>query len=169
MQALNDLAKALQARPNLKLNIEGTSSAQFDGHGVAEANLENSYRRLWYRQLQERGQKVDSNIEELDVPPRQQNILLEQIYLQLPEAARAEQIEGNKEQRLEQMRNAVITFNSNNEILLRRLAQERAKNIREYLVEQGQINAERLFLIDVNDKQEVTDNQVNSILHLDVL
>ncbi|NLC08554.1 MAG: hypothetical protein GX782_01160, partial [Gammaproteobacteria bacterium] len=54
-------------------------------------------------------------------------------------------------------------------LLLRTLAQKRARTIRQYLVEQGQIEPQRLFLVDVNEQAINDEHGINSLLHLDAL
>lgn len=169
-QALNSLAQALKQRPQLKLNIEGTSSAAFDGPLVAQNYLHRRIQELWYNDLQKRGKKIAESVQDLEVPEKQQEKLLEQLYHELPEQAkRAEELPRNKKERQELMQEQWIKHYSNSTILLRTLAQNRARNIRQYLVEQGQIEPQRLFLVDVNEQAIYDDQGISSLLHLDAL
>ena len=49
---------------------------------------------------------------------------------------------------------------------LRRLAQARANSIKEYLIEQAQLDAQRVYLIDVNQAKASAEGGVVSTLHL---
>lgn len=162
---LDNLAQALLQRPELKLNIEGTSSAFFDGPSVAEKNLDHKIQLLWRAELQERGKKI--NEESLVVSERQYHHLLEQLYSQLPQASK--KLEGNRDEQLQRMRVELIEQDASNAILLRTLAQDRARLIRAYLVEQGKVEPERLYLIDVNEAAESTEAEIFTQLHLDAL
>ena len=51
--------------------------------------------------------------------------------------------------------------------LLRQLAQQRAATIKDYLVEQGGLYDERVYLIDVNLSEPEADGRVLTALHLD--
>ena len=51
--------------------------------------------------------------------------------------------------------------------MLRRLAQARAAEIKAYLTERGQLDAQRLYLIDVSTPQTSDSERVNVPLHLD--
>ncbi|MCK9237879.1 MAG: DUF748 domain-containing protein [Thiopseudomonas sp.] len=169
-QSLKSLALALKQRPQLKLNIEGTSSAVFDGPLVAQNHLHRRIQELWYSDLQKRGKKITASVQDLEVPEKQQKNLLEQLYNELPEQAKlAEELPRNTEERLALMQEQWIKHYSNSTILLRTLAQNRARNIRQYLVEQGQVEPQRLFLMDVNEQAVNDDQGINSLLHLDAL
>lgn len=166
-QSLLNLAKALQQRPLLKLNIEATSSASFDGAAVAENFLQLRIKQLWYADLQQRGKVVPADVAMLEVPERQHDKLLQQLYQQLPPEQQTEQPGGNKEQRLASMHTQLVQAYAQNQIRLRLLAQERAKSIRDFLVEQGGLEAERLFLLDVNEQAADDVDSIASMLHLD--
>jgi hypothetical protein len=169
-QALHSLAQALKQRPQLKLNIEGTSSAAFDGLVVAQQYLHYRLQELWYSELQKRGKKIVESVEELEVPEKQQLQLLEQLYNELPEPAKlANELPRNKAERLEIMQDLWLKHHANSTLLLRTLAQKRARTIRQYLVEQGQIEPQRLFLVDVNEQAINDEHGINSLLHLDAL
>ena len=64
------------------------------------------------------------------------------------------------------MREAVLHSYANSSLGLRRLAQARANSIKEYLIEQAQLDPERVYLIDVSESQSSTDQGVISKLHL---
>lgn len=59
--ALDKLASALKERPELRLEIEGTSAQSSDGPLIAQQRLEREYQATWYKILQRRGDKVPAN------------------------------------------------------------------------------------------------------------
>ncbi len=167
---LDNLAAALLERPMLKLNIEGTSAVALDGPALAERVLQRRYQELLYRQLQERGKPLPNDIYSIEVPEKSSDKLLEEVYetmlaegkvAAMPSMPRKERHDWQRQQVLEQM--------SGDPLFLRWLAQQRAAAIRNHLVEQGCVDVERLYLVDVNEKAEAADTAVYSQLHLDVL
>lgn len=167
---LDSLAQALQERPMLKLNIEGTSSASLDGPALAERMLHRRYQEMLYRQLQERGKSLPDDIYSLEVSERAQNKLLEQLYQSMLEQGQVATMPSMpRKERDDWQRNQVLAQMASDPALLRWLAQQRAAIIRSHLVEQGGVNVERLYLVDVNEKSEANGGHISSLLHLDVL
>ncbi len=167
-QALDTLAKALQERPALRLEVEGQSAQRADGPLLAEQRLQREFRETWYKMLQRRGDKVPASADELVVDEDDQAILLEGIYrARLKQQPPAEWAELDDEQRHQLMRQAVLDSWAQSKLLLRQLAQQRAAAIKDYLVAQGGLADERLYLIDVNLGEPEADGRVLTPLHLD--
>lgn len=164
---LDTLAQALKQRPQLRLEVEGGSLAALDGPILAEMRLNAAYQNAWYSILQRRGTKIESSKDSLAVPEKEQAALLEGIYRsQLKQQPPAEWAEINKDQREQNMREAVLQSYAKSPLGLRRLAQARANSIKEYLIEQAQLDPERVYLIDVSESKSSTDQGVISTLHL---
>ena len=164
---LDTLAAALKERPQLRLEVEGSSLAELDGPILAEGRLIAAYQNAWYSILQRRGAKIESSKETLEVPEKEHAALLEGIYrAQLKQQPPAEWADLDKEQREQQMRNAVLQSYAQSPLGLRRLAQARANSIKEYLIEQAQLNPERVYLIDVSTSKADAEQGVISTLHL---
>ncbi|GIZ13610.1 DUF748 domain-containing protein [Pseudomonas sp. NCCP-436] len=167
-QALDTLARALQERPNLRLEVEGQSAEASDGPLLAEQRLQREFREVWYKVLQRRGDKVPASADELNVDEDEQAALLEGIYRsRLKQQPPAEWAELPDEQRTQNMRRAVLDSWAGSKLLLRQLAQQRAATIKDYLVEQGGLDDERVYLIDVNLAEPAANGRVLSALHLD--
>ncbi len=164
---LDLLGKALQERPELRLEIEGSAALASDGPRLAAQRLEQEFRRTQYRILQRRGDKVPASEEQLQVSESDKDILLEGIYrARLKQQPPAEWRELNKDERHARMRNALLEHWAGSQTLARRLAQRRAARIKQYLVEQGQLASERIYLIDVSLQELPADTPVSSLLHL---
>lgn len=164
---LDTLAQALKQRPQLRLEVEGASVAALDGPILAQMRLNAAYQNAWYSILQRRGTKIESSKDTLEVPESELGALLEGIYRsQLKQQPPAQWAEIDKEQREQNMREAVLQSYANSSLGLRRLAQARANSIKEYLIEQAQLDPERVYLIDVSESQSSTDQGVISKLHL---
>lgn len=167
-QALDTLATALQERPNLRLEVEGQAAQSADGPLLAEQRLQREFRETWYKVLQRRGDKVPASPDELMVDEDEQAALLEGIYRsRLKQQPPAEWAELDSEQRQQNMRQAVLASWAQSKLLLRQLAQQRAATIKDYLVEQGGLYDERVYLIDANLGEAEADGRVLTTLHLD--
>lgn len=166
-KSLDTLSQALKERPQLRLEVEGGSRADLDGPLLAQMRLDAAYQDAWYSILQHRGTKIDSSKENLEVPDKEKPILLEGIYRsQLKQQPPAQWAELKKEEREQLMRDAVLQSYAHSPLGLRRLAQARANSIKEYLIEQAQLDAERVYLIDVSEGKASAEQDVISTLHL---
>lgn len=168
LQALDTLANALNERPNLALEVEGTSAQDSDGQYIAERRLERAYQELWYQTLQSSGQAVPATAADLQVDDKQKPVLLEAIYRsELGQQPPEEWQELNREERSNQLREALLTYWGHSSQLLRRLAQLRANSIKDYLVDRAGLDAERIYMVDVSSATPATDGSIASLLHLD--
>ncbi|MBC3956115.1 DUF748 domain-containing protein [Pseudomonas triticifolii] len=167
-KALDKLSAALKERPTLKLEIEGTSAASSDGPLIAQRRLEREYQTTYYKILQRRGDKVPARAALLQVPDDEKPPMLEGIYrARLKQQPPAEWANLGKEERSNQMRAAMLKFWSGNEVLLRELGQDRASSIKDYLVDKGKLEDERVYFVDARLGQAQPDGKVVSPLHLD--
>ncbi|KPY38422.1 Uncharacterized protein ALO52_02325 [Pseudomonas syringae pv. primulae] len=167
-KALDKLSAALKERPTLKLEIEGTSAASSDGPLIAQQRLEREYQATYYKILQRRGDKVPAKAALLQVPEDEKAPMLEGIYrARLKQQPPAEWANLGKEERTNQMRAAMLKFWSGNEVLLRELGQNRASSIKDYLVDKGKLEDERVYFVDARLGQAQADGSVISPLHLD--
>ncbi|MNF28084.1 OmpA family protein [compost metagenome] len=166
---LATLAKALQQRPALRLEVEGMSQQTADGPLLAEQRLQREYREIWYRILQRRGDKVPADASALEVPEDMQATLLEGIYrARLKQQPPGEWRELKKPERAARLQQAVLDSWAQSQPLLRQLAQDRARAIKAWLVEQGQLADERIYLLEVGSAPAGADEQRIAVpLHLD--
>lgn len=166
-KTLDTLAAALKERPVLRLEVEGMSAAASDGPLLAEQRLEREYQSTQYKILQRGGEKVPATPEELVVEENDKAVLLEGIYrTRLKQQPPAEWKELPDEERTAKMRAAVLQSWAKSELLLRQLGQARAASIKDYLVERGGLEDQRIYLLDVGLVQEQASAQVVSALHL---
>lgn len=164
---LDTLAQALKDRPELRLEIEGGSRADLDGPPLAQLRLIAAYQNAWYSILQHRGTKIDSSKDDLEVPEKEKAALLESIYrTQLKQQPPAEWAELKKDEREQRLREAVLQSYAQSPLGLRRLAQARANSIKEYLIEQQQLDPQQVYLLDAGTGKVSADQGVISTLHL---
>lgn len=167
-KALDTLATALKERPTLRLEIEGTSAASSDGPFLAQQRLEREYQYTYYKILQRRGDKVPARAAMVNVPDNEKAPMLEGIYrARLKKQPPAQWADLGKEERSNKMRAEIIQFWSGNEVLLRELGQNRASSIKDYLVDKGKLEDERVYFVDARLGQAEKDGSVISPLHLD--
>lgn len=166
--ALDSLAKALKERPALRLEIEGTAAASSDGPFLAAERLEREYQYNYYKILQRRGDKVPAQAALLVVPEKEKAPLLEGIYrTRLKQQPPAEWKDLGSDERSAKLRDGVIKFWSGSDVLLRQLGQDRASTIKDYLVDKGQLEDDRVYFIDANLGQAEKDGRVVTPMHLD--
>jgi uncharacterized protein involved in outer membrane biogenesis/outer membrane protein OmpA-like peptidoglycan-associated protein len=167
-KALDTLSAALKERPTLRLEIEGTSAASSDGPFLAQQRLEREYQYTYYKILQRRGDKVPARAGMVEVPESEKAPMLEGIYrARLKKQPLAQWADLGKEERSNKMRAEILQFWSGNELLLRELGQNRASSIKDYLVDKGKLEDERVYFVDAKLGQAEKDGSVISPLHLD--
>ncbi len=165
---LSTLSAALKERPSLRLEVEGMSAAKSDGALLAQQRLEREYQYIYYKILQRRGDKVPAEASQLEVPEDEQAPMLEGIYrTRLKQQPPAEWAELDDDERSAKLREGVLSFWSQSELLLRQLGQARAASIKDYLVEKGGLDDERIYLLDVSLGEAGADGRVASPLQLD--
>jgi hypothetical protein len=166
--ALDKLASALKERPELRLEIEGTSAQSSDGPLIAQQRLEREYQATWYKILQRRGDKVPANASMLQVDESDKPAMLEGIYrTRLKQQPPAEWEQLSRDERTAKLREAVIKSWAESTALLRTLGQERASSIKDYLVDKGKLEDDRVYFIDTNLGQAESDGRVITPMHLD--
>ncbi|MBD9415396.1 DUF748 domain-containing protein [Pseudomonas sp. PDM16] len=166
-KSLDTLASALKERPVLRLEVEGMSAEANDGPLLALARLELEYQNTQYKILQRSGDQVPADPTLLVVDEDDKPALLEGIYrARLKQQPPAEWNELPDEERTVKMHEAVVQSWSGSELLLRRLGQARAASIKDYLVERGGLEDQRIYLLDVTLTKDQTDNRVATTLHL---
>jgi len=102
------------------------------------------------------------------VPEGEKAPMLEGIYRTLlKQQPPAEWAKLGNDERSAKMKSGVITAWSGNEPLLRKLGQDRASSIKDFLVDKGQLADDRVYLIDANLGDAQSDGRVVTPLHLD--
>jgi len=166
--SLTKLASALKERPNLRLEVEGTAAQSSDGALIAQQRLDSEYQATYYKMLQRRGDKVPAQASMIQVPDAEKAPMLEGIYRTLlKQQPPAEWAKLGRDERTAKLQAGVITAWSGNELLLRKLGQDRASSIKDFLVDKGQLADDRVYFIDANLGEAQKDGSVVTPLHLD--
>lgn len=104
----------------------------------------------------------------LVVPEKEKAPLLEGIYrARLKQQPPAEWKDLGSDERSAKLRDGVIKFWSGSDVLLRKLGQDRASAIKDYLVDKGQLEDDRVYFIDASLGQAEKDGRVITPMHLD--
>jgi len=165
---LDALAGALKERPVLRLEIEGMSAPALDGPLLAEQWLEREYQQIWYKVLQRRGDTVPADPADLQIGEEEKKAMLEGIYRsRLQQQPPKEWQQLDEETRTGLLRQTILDSRAGSTALLRRLSRERASSIKDYLVDQAQLAADRVYLLDTGISQTPQDKQVATVLHLE--
>jgi len=159
IRKLEQLAKGLHKRPALRLEIKGVADTKHDRVALAEAELLGQLKRAKLKEL---------GAAELPVPARTEDISLsDDDYVRLITQAYADKFgehpstlfeiesETSESPKIEPevliaaARQRLIEKIAVDETSLRRLAQERARQIKDHLIRKGEIPNERVFMVEV--------------------
>ncbi|WP_417791719.1 DUF748 domain-containing protein [Stutzerimonas xanthomarina] len=165
---LGMLASALKERPILRLEIEGMSAPAVDGPPLAEQWLEREYQQTWYKVLQRRGDTVPADPAMLEIGEDEKIAMLAGIYRsRLQQQPPSEWQSLDEEARALQLRQAILSSRESSTALLRRLSRARAASIKDYLVGNTGLSADRVYLLDTGITETVQGAEVPTVLHLE--
>jgi hypothetical protein len=143
---LEALAKALNDRPALKLEITGTADAASDPAGLRTALLEKKLRGLKQADLAGKGQSVGA-AEDVTLTPEEHARYLEKLYKKEDFKEKPRNLLGfAKSLPPEEMQTLLLAHFTPSDSDLLTLADARAQQVQSWLVEQGKVAPERLFL-----------------------
>ena len=173
-EKLLSLAKALEERPGLRLEVTGATDSQSDGGAVAAKKLSAQLRHAKAQELNNSQSKDQIQPGQIALTKADELRLLEMLFVQkfgkqtAPEQKGAIEAKAASKPPLtpEDMKAKLLETIQVEEAELRSLAQDRAKKIRDYLIQQGRIPEDRVFLIEVNLNAEIGEESVRSPLTL---
>jgi hypothetical protein len=149
IKKIDVLAKALEERPRLRLDITGTADLALDGKALSFRKLND---QLIAMKQRERGQ-VAAKIERLSSEDEQRLIkeLYEQRRDQIAKSSPDQQKVGTpKPPTPEEMRQRLAAAILVDEAELRTLARQRAEEARDRMIQSGKLAQERVYLLEVN-------------------
>ena len=142
---LKNLAKALADRPALKLEITGRASRE-DAAPARQAALERKLRAQKLALLAKEAQSAEDEAT-LKIAPEEYPKLLEAVYKQEKFKKPRNLIGFAKSLPPKEMEQLILTNTALTDEDLTELANARARAVRDWLAAQGQIAAERMFLV----------------------
>ncbi|MDL1967785.1 MAG: DUF748 domain-containing protein [Deltaproteobacteria bacterium] len=159
IKKLEQLAKGLHERPALRLEIKGVADTEYDRVALAEAELIGQLKRAKLEELAALELSLPTCAEDISLSDDDLARLITQAYTdrfgEHPSTLFEIESETSEPPRIEPevfiaaARQRLIEKMGIDEISLRRLAQERAKQIKDHLIWKGEIPNERVFMIEV--------------------
>ncbi|MDE3220929.1 MAG: DUF748 domain-containing protein [Nitrospirota bacterium] len=149
MKKVDALAKALEERPGLRLDITGTADSARDREALRANKLNEQLRAMRQR---ERGTDASKD-EPLSIDDEQRLVtdLYEQRRNQLAASAHPQPADATlKPPTLQEMEQQLAASLPVDETELRTLARQRAEQVRDQLIEAGKLAEERVFLQEVD-------------------
>jgi uncharacterized protein involved in outer membrane biogenesis len=146
LKRLEALAKALDDRPGLKLEITGRVDTERDPEGLRRASLEHKIRAQKLAQTVGKGTEAGS-AKDVVVDEKEYLSLLEQAYKNEKFPKPRNFIGLAKSLPREEMEKLMLAHAPAGPEEMRELAQQRAREVADWLVEVGKIPRERIFLL----------------------
>lgn len=146
IKRLEALAKALDDRPALKLEITGRVDPEKDREGLRQATLEHKVKAQKLARLVKAGKEAGS-VDEVTVEDKEYLPLLEQAYKQEKFPKPRNFVGLAKSLPREEMEKLMLANAPASDDDLRELANDRAKAVADWLAGPGKIPRERIFLL----------------------
>lgn len=158
---LDTLAKILYERPGLKLEIQGQVNPEADTEGLRQARFEEQLKAEKLKAMMARGKKA--------VPLEQIELTLEERSQQVQRAYDAAEFPKPRDKKgklkklsLPEMEKLLFTAIAIANDDLRLLAHQRASAAKDYLLNQGKVEVQRLFIIEPKIEGADSEEQLQS-------
>ena len=178
-EKLAALGKALAERPGLRLDITGAADFDVDGRALAEAKLLAQLKKAKYVQQPLSGKQATVLVELLELTKEEEAQYLMQLYVKKFGVSAISKVEGapkvqeaGSERKSPQaptvaeMKAKLLKGIFLEEGQLRMLGQQRAQQIRDYLIQEGKIQGNQVFLVEVAMDPMTEEGMVESPLAL---
>lgn len=144
---LGNIAKALHDRPGLKLDIAGQVDPELDREGLKRAMLERKVKTQKFKELQDMRNDVAA-IDQVKVDPAEYAKYLAKAYKQekIPNKPR-NMVGFAKDLPVAEMEKLMLAHFQVSEDDLRDLLNYRALEAKEYLINEGKVEPERIFIV----------------------
>jgi flagellar motor protein MotB len=178
-EKLAALGKALAERPGLRLDITGAADPDMDVRALAEAKLLTQLKKAKFVQQSPSGDQASASVELLELTQEEEAEYLMQLYVKkfgalpiskvegMPKAQETGS-EGKSSQALTvaEMKAKLLEGIFLDEGQLRVLAQQRAQQIRDYLIQEGKVQDNQVFLVEVAMNPMTEEGMVHNPLAL---
>ncbi|GGI53877.1 DUF748 domain-containing protein [Oxalicibacterium solurbis] len=144
-EKLKTIAKALDDRPALKLEITGRTDPQADREGLKRASIDRKVRALKLKDMVARGQSAEGA--RVTVTPQEYPVLLKRVYKDEDFKKPRNMIGMQKDLPVEEMEK-LMTENAkvgDDDLIV--LGNRRAQAAKDWLTTEGKIPAERIFIL----------------------
>ena len=175
------LGKALSDRPGLRLEITGAADSGVDGQALAEAKLLTQLKKAKFIQQSPSTDQATTSVDSLELTPEEEAQFLKHIFVEkfgesalFKKAATSEtqkpgsDSEGKAPQPLtvEEIKAKLLEGFVVDEGQLRGMAQQRAQHIRDFLIQEGKVSSNQVFLVEVALEPVTEQDMVRSPLAL---
>lgn len=158
---LQALSKALTDRPALKLEITGYADPENDHDGLKRAILERKVRAQKLSEGVEKGE-AGGSLQDVNLEPEEYEKFLELAYEEEKFDKPKNMIGFTKDLPVLEMEQLMLANIKAGDDELRKLALQRAKAARDWLVEKGSISIERVFILEPRIESEVDGEKLGS-------
>jgi len=178
-EKLTALGKALAERPGLRLDITGAADSSVDGRALAEAKLLTQLKQAKFVQQPSSGAQATGSVELLELTNEEEAQYLRQLYVKKFGASAISKLEGTPNAQepgsegkspqvptVAEMKAKLLEGIFLDEGQLRVLAQERAQQIRDYLIQKGHVQGNQVFVVEVAMNPMTEGGMVQSPLAL---
>jgi len=178
-EKLAALGKALAERPGLRLDITGAADSDVDGRALAEAKLLTQLKKAKFVQQPPSGDQASVSVELLELTNEEEAEYLMQLYVKKFGALPISKVEGTPKAQeagsedkssqaltVAEMKDKLLSGIFLKEGQLRVLAQQRAQQIRDYLIQEGKVQGNQVFLVEVAMNPSTEEGMVHSPLAL---
>jgi uncharacterized protein involved in outer membrane biogenesis len=145
LEKLKNLAKALNERPGLKLEIVGWADRDADAEGMRRASIDRKVRALKIKRLVDQGQSPD--LEHVEITPEEYPDLLTRVYKNEKFPKPRNMIGFEKSLPVPEMEKLMMANAQVTDEDLAALANQRAQAAQDWLVKNGQVPLQRIFIV----------------------
>lgn len=142
---LKSMAKILQDRPALKLEITGRTDPEADREGLKKASIDRKVRALKLKDIVGRGVSADAAT--LTVTPQEYPVLLKRVYKDADFKKPRNMVGLQKDVPVEEMENLLSTNATVSDDDLNSLANRRAQTVKDWLTSEGKVPDTRIFIL----------------------
>jgi len=142
---LENLAKALVERNSLKLEITGRADPETDKEGVKRVAIERAMKAEKLKDLKKAGE--GKSLEDIEIAPEEHKAYLTRAYKEAKFPKPRNVVGLQKDLPVEEMEKLMLTNLPANDDDIKALADRRAEAVQGWLVEQGKVPPERVFLL----------------------
>ncbi|WP_419833867.1 DUF748 domain-containing protein [Endozoicomonas atrinae] len=164
VESLDKLAKALRDRLGLQLEVTGKTAKDSDWPLVARSLLESELTQLWIKELKAQKKPIPEKLILSTMDEETRLRLLQNIAGTMMTSESSElNIERANADTITQHLLAQWPFNEN---AMRQLAIDRAREIKDYLMDEGGLDPQRIFLLSVQSLSEGSAEKPSTELQL---
>jgi hypothetical protein len=142
---LESLAKALVERNSLKLEVTGRADPESDKEGVKRVAIERAMKAEKLKDLKKAGE--GNSLDEIDIAPEEYKAYLTRAYKEAKFPKPRNVVGLQKDLPVEEMEKLMLTNLPASDDDIKTLADRRAEAVQGWLVEQGKVPPERVFLL----------------------